>query len=78
MVGVQLEPHFYDDEGVTKLKVVIGLEFTKSVHLGASAAEKVSDCVSDFLDQRGIKDQLCEIGFDGELLDWYVVKCIKV
>lgn len=73
MVGVQLTPEFYDDNGDDKIKIVITVECVGVNEIDEDLAEEISDAVSDWLRSRGLSDISSSIGINAELIDWFPV-----
>lgn len=74
MVGVQLTPEFYDDNGDEKIKIVITVECEGDPgEIDEDVAEEISDAVSDWLRSRGLGDIAGSIGIDAETIDWFPV-----
>lgn len=74
IVGVQLTPEFYHDNGDEKIKIVITVECEGDTsEIDEDLAEEISDAVSDWLRSRGLGDIASSIGIDAELIDWFPV-----
>jgi hypothetical protein len=74
MVGVQLRPQAYNDNGVLKYKCHIVVEVTgQEIKDKAIIKERISDTVSDYLQEQGIESELSLAGIDPQLLDWFPV-----
>lgn len=74
MVGVQLTPEFYDDNGDEKIKIVITVECEGDPgEIDEDVAEEISDAVYDWLRSRGLGDIAGSIGIDAETIDWFPV-----
>ena len=79
MVGVQLSPEFYDDNGVEKVKIIITVECVGDVsEIDDDLAEEISDTVSDWLKSQELDDIADSAGINAELIDWYPVLLEKV
>lgn len=79
MVGVQLSPEFYDDNGDKKIKIMITVECEGDAgDIDEDIAEEISDAVSDWLGSRGLGDIAGSIGIDAEIIDWFPVVIEKV
>ena len=77
MVGVQLQPEFYDSDGSQHVKVSILVELTSDEEIDEDDAETISDKASDWLVSKGFHEKVDEIGIDPDEVDWYPVKAIK-
>ena len=78
MVGVQLSPEFYEDDGEQHIKVGVLLELTGSDSIDHGTSELVADTTSYWLRDRGINDELEALGVDPEVMDWFTVQVTKV
>jgi hypothetical protein len=79
MVGVQLTPESYDDNGGEKIKIVITVECEGDPgEIDEDVAEEISDAVSDWLGSRGLGDIASSIGIEAEIIDWFPVVVEKV
>ena len=79
MVGVQLTPEFYDDNGDEKIKIMITVECEgDATEIDEEVSEEISDTVSDWLGSRGLGDIASSIGIDAEVIDWFPVVIEKV
>ena len=77
MVGVQLQPEFYDSDGSQHVKVNIMVELTGDEAIDEDDAESISDTTSDWLAENGFTEKVDGIGIDPDEVDWYPVKAIK-
>ena len=74
MIGVQLTPEYYDDNGDEKIKIVITVEYEgEPGEIDEDVAEEISDVVSDWLRSRGLGDIAGSIGIDADTIDWFPV-----
>ena len=73
MVGVQLQPESYIDQGEKKYKIKIIVEVSKKEVVDESVFEAIADTVSDYLRDNDIESELARVGIDLESLDWYTV-----
>jgi hypothetical protein len=79
MVGVSLDPIYYDDDGDQKLKCLISIELTEDEEIDDDAMESIADTVSDYLrDNCDLAERLAELGIDPDILDWWPVEITLV
>ena len=75
LVGVSLQPRYFDNDGAQGLRCQITIELTNDEEIDEDAIEVISDTVSDYLrDNCELEQRLAELGVGSEVALWWPVE----
>ena len=79
LVGVSLDPTFYDNDEISEIKCLISIDITSDEDIDDAMLESISDTVSDYLKHKcELKEKLAAIGIDFNQLNWWPVDVRRV
>ena len=78
IMGIGFVPEFYQEGGQRRLKCTIKIEVIQPPNDDDDIIEEISDTISDWLVENGVRDRLLTVGIDPEVFDWLPVEFVVV
>lgn len=73
MLSVELHPEWCGDPSECKIKCDMIIELRAEEEIDDELQESISDVVCDFLNDRGLEEELLQIGLKDDSVHWYTV-----